>query len=454
MALPLLESIPGLRGAERAPASADIPIRMGFLYMPNGVNTAAWAPKGSGSGFELSPTLQPLASLKREILVLRNLWNQSANTGDGHYVKTGGWLTGTTITKTTGSDLRSGGVSVDQIAAQKIGNLTPLPSLELGIDPVTTGVDVNVGYTRLYGSHISWSTPVTPVAKEINPRLAFDRLFRSDLADRRISSEDQSVLDAVLEESRRLRARVSRADQLKLDEYFESVRAVEKRIAFEARRKQGEVLGDRAARAEVEKLGRRITDFYSDPARVSERTGNHTEQVRLMLDVMWLAFWTDSTRISTFMFGNAVSGRNFSFLDGVKGSHHELSHHERKPEKLEQYALINRWHVDQYAYLLQRLASTREGEGTLLDHSMMVFGAGMSDGNSHDPHNLPVLLAGRAGGSLQTGRHLVYGKNTPLCNLYRSMLRRMEVRVDRLGDSTGELEGLEDPAFQGTPDAA
>lgn len=451
LALPLLESVkPILTSSAAVPSASSLPQRMAFLYMPNGVNSAAWGPKGAGSDFELSPALQPLAPLKKDILVFTELWNQATNTGDGHYVKTGGWLTGTTITKTTGSDLRSGGVSVDQIAAQRIGNLTPLPSIELGIDPVTTGVDVNVGYTRLYGSHISWSTPVTPVAKEINPQLAFDRLFRSGAADRRISEQDQSVIDAVLGDAKRLRGKVSQADRQKLDEYLESVRSVEKRIAFEAKRKQGEVMSDQLARREVEKLGARIKDYYSDPAKVSERAGNHTEQVRLMMDILWLAFWTDSTRIGTFMFGNAVSGRNFSFLDGVKGSHHEISHHEKKAEKLEQYALINRWHVEQYAYLLNRLAQTREGEATLLDNSMIVFGAGMRDGNSHDPHNLPVVLAGRAGGRLATGRHLVYEKNTPLCGLYQGMLHRLGVQVGHLGDGTEELPGLDDPAFKGT----
>src|SRR6185436_15524097 len=176
--------------------------------------------KGTGAGFELSVALQPLASLQKEILVLQQLWNAGTNTGDGHYVKTAAWLTGTTITKTTGSDLRSGGVSMDQFAAQRIGNLTLLPSLELGIEPVTTGVDTNVGYTRLYGSHISWSTPTTPLAKEINPQLAFDRLFRSSAGARRMDGTEQSVVDLVLGDAKRLQARVGKADQAKLNEYL------------------------------------------------------------------------------------------------------------------------------------------------------------------------------------------------------------------------------------------
>ena len=336
------------------------------------------------------------------------------------------------------------------MAAARLGHLTALPSLELGIEPITTGVDTNVGYTRLYGSHISWSTPTTPVAKEINPKLAFDRLFRSTLKDGSgISTQDQSVLDAVREDAKRLRGQVGARDREKLDEYFDSVRAVEKRIEFDAKRRADEYESDPLVRREIDRLGGRITDYYRDPARLSERSVDHTEQVRLMLDIIALAFWTDSTRVSTFMFANAVSGKNFSFLEGVKGSHHEISHHEKRPENLEQYKRINQWHVGQYAYLLEKLRSIKEGEGTLLDNSMIVLGAGMHDGNAHDPHNLPILLGGRGGGSLASGRSLTYEKNTPLCNLWSSMLTRMGTPVGKMADSTGELAGLNDPSFKG-----
>ena len=235
----------------------------------------------------------------------------------------------------------------------------------------------------------------------------------------------------------------------KPDEYFDSVRAVEKRIEFDARRRAGEYESDPLVRRETDRLGGRITDYYRDPARLSERGVDHTEQVRLMLDIIALAFWTDSTRVSTFMFANAVSGKNFSFLEGVKGSHHEISHHEKRPENLEQYKRINQWHVGQYAYLLEKLRSIKEGEGTLLDNSMIVLGAGMHDGNAHDPHNLPILVGGRGGGSLAPGRSLTYEKNTPLCNLWSSMLTRMGTPVEKMADSTGELPGLNDPAFKG-----
>lgn len=441
MALPWLEAM-SVRGVAPGPGPGSGPVRTAVLYMPNGVNPLAWTPSGEGRDFQLSPILQPLEPFRDEVLVLTELWNAAANTGDGHYVKTAGFLTGTTITRTTGEDLRSGAVSLDQLAAQRIGNLTLLPSLELGLEPVTTGVDTNVGYTRLYGSHISWSTPTTPVAKEINPRLAFNRLFRGGAGRRAGRPTDGSVLDLVRDDARRLEQRLGRTDQAKLQEYLEAVRAVERRIEFDARRQRGEVQEDPLARQAVEALGARI-DAYDDPAQVSERRGDPTEHVRLMLDLVALAFWTDCTRIATFMFGNAVSGRNFSFLDGVKGGHHEISHHENRPEKMEQYRRINVWHLEQYAYLLGRLRSIREGQGTLLDRSMILLGAGMRDGNAHNPMNLPVVLAGRGGGTLATGRHLVCPKKTPLCNLYLSMLHRMGVAVKAFGDSTGELDGLD-----------
>jgi hypothetical protein len=444
MGLPLLDAMRPFASFGGEPVAAGaFPTRMAVLYMPNGVNPHTWTPEGTGMDFKLSKGLEPLAGLREDIVVLTDLWNAATDTGDGHYVKTGGFLTGTTITRTTGSALCSGGISMDQVAAKRVGHFTPLPSLELGIEPVTTGVDTNVGFTRLYGSHISWSTPTTPLAKEINPQLAFDRLFRSTMKnEKRDPGADTSVLDLVLEDAKRLRNKVGTADQRKLDEYFESVRAVEKRIEFDAKRRALESQSDALVRREIEKLGGRIKDYYADPARVSERRGDHTEQVRLMLDIVALAFWTDSTRIASFMFGNAVSGRNFSFLDGVSGGHHQISHHENQADKLEEYRRINHWHVTQYAYLLERLKSIREGEGNLLDNSMILFGAGMRDGNAHNPHNLPIVLAGRGGGTIATGRHLVFPKNTPLCNLYRSMLNRMGAPVENFGDSTGELREL------------
>jgi hypothetical protein len=446
MGLPLLDAmkpVAALAGADAAP------VRMAFLFFPNGVNPNTWTPKEFGKGFTLNPVMEPLKGVRDDVLVLTNLTNRATDTGDGHYVKDAAFLTGTTIRRTTGVDLNSGGVSVDQVAARAFGNLTPLPSLELGVEPVTTGVDVIVGYTRVYGSHISWSAPSTPLAKEINPKLAFDRLFRSKAGGRKAqASDDRSVLDLVQDDAKSLRGRIGKDDRLKLDEYLDSVRAVETRIAFESSDRAARYRDDPEARKEIERLGGRVDAYKMDPGRHRERKADHTEHARLMLDLMVLAFQTDSTRVASFMFGNAVSGKNFSFLDGVKGGHHEISHHERKPEKLAQYDKISAWHVAQYAYMLEKMKAIKEGERTLLDNAMVVFGSALRDGNSHNPHNLPIILGGRGGGGLATGRHLVYGKDTPLCNLYVSMLDRAGVKVGRFADSTGPLAGLDNPNYR------
>jgi hypothetical protein len=450
LSLPLLEAMMPRTVAAGSPAR---PVRMAVLYMPNGVHPGHWSPQGTGRDFQLSQTLSPLVDRKDDILVLGELMNHASNTGDGHYVKTGGFLTSTTITRTTGAEVNSNGVSMDQLAAKRIGILTPLPSLELGTEPPATGVDTNVGYTQLYGAHIAWSTPTTPVAKEINPRLAFDRIFRSKPKTSRAAAElaatrDRSVLDLVMDDAKRLQKKLGAADQAKLDEYLESVRAVERRIEWDAKRQRETVLTDPLARAAIEELDCRI-DAYSDPTLVSERTGNHTEHTRLMLDLLALAFWTDSTRISTFMFGNSVSNRSFAFLGDGVGSHHETSHHEDKPEKMEKYQRINQWHLEQYAYLLDRLKAISEGDKTLLDQCMIVFGAGIRDGNAHSPKNLPIIVGGQGGGTIVTGRNLVYEKGTPLANLWQGMLRRVGTPVAQFADSTGELVGLDDPDFKG-----
>lgn len=447
LALPVLEAmLPASNGAR-------FPVRMAHLYIPNGVHADLWTPRATGRNFELPQTLSPLAEVKDDILVLSELMNHASNTGDGHYVKTSGYLTSTTITHTTGEALNCNGVSMDQVAAKKIGNLTPLPSLELGIEPPATGVDTNVGYTQLYGAHIAWSQPTLPLAKEINPKLAFDRLFRPKPATTREAADiaatrDRSVLDLVAGDAKRLHQKLGSGDRAKLDEYLESIRAVERRIEWDAKRQSETAMSDPAARAAVDELGRRI-DAYSDPANLSERAGNHTEHTRLMLDLMALAFWTDTTRISTFMFGNAVSARSFAFLGGGVGSHHETSHHENNAAKLENYQRITQWHIEQYAYLIGKLRSIREGSGTLLDQCMIVLGAGMRDGNAHSPKNLPIILAGRGGGTIATGRHVMYEPGTPLANLWHSMLTRIGAPAERFADSTGGLKGINDPDFAG-----
>ncbi len=452
MLLPLLEAMEKPASAQTKSAE-QVPVRFATLYMPNGVNPNEWTPKGVGREFELSPTLAPLANVKDSILVLTDLMNKNSVTGDGHYVKVAPFLTGTAITKTTGSNLRCGGISLDQLIAQHVGNFTPLPSLELSVEPPTTYVDTNVGFTALYGSHISWSTPTTPVTREINPQLAFDRLFRADSATKTSNKRDRSVLDLVIDDAKRLQAKVGTADKQKLDEYFEAVRSVEKRIAFDSVRRKHEVIADATARLEIEKLGNRIKSYYNDPIAIKQRGIDHTEQVRIMLDIIALGFWTDNTRVATFMFGNEVSGRNFSFVQGVSGGHHQISHHENDKSKMAEYQRINLWHIQQYAYLLERLKSMKEGERTVLENSVVLFGGGMRDGNAHSPNNLPLVLGGSAGKRFATGRHLVYQKDTPLCSLYHAILGAFDIPIVKFGDSTSDLPGLADANSVGTKGA-
>ncbi|HTN74452.1 MAG TPA: DUF1552 domain-containing protein [Pirellulaceae bacterium] len=429
LGLPLLDAM--LPRTARA-ASAKPPVRMAALYFPNGVWQDAWIPKETGENYTLPFSLEPLAPVKDRVLVFSGLDKKHSREGDGHYAKTANFLTGLKVRKTTGKEISSGGISMDQYAAQQIGHHTPLPSLELAIDPVISGIDSNVGYTRLYGSYISWQAENRPVAKEIQPRLVYERLFgartaSSDAAAAQKLADQRSLLDLTLDDAKRLRGKLGRDDQFKLDEYVDSIRAVEKRIEFFARP------DDRAWKPTLAPV----------PAAPADKAPHDfREHIRIMLDLMVLAFQTDATRVSSFMFANDVSGRNFSFVDGVRGSHHELSHHENNKEKLEQYQRINRWHVEQFVYMLEKMKAIPEGESTLLDNSMVLLGCGMSDGNRHDPNNLPILLGGRAGGSLPSGRHLKSDANTPLCNLYVSMLERLGAPVMEFGDSTGPLQGL------------
>lgn len=432
IALPLLDAMSTARGD----SPVKPPVRMGFLFFPNGMWRDAWVPKiadgqTSQSEFELPFSLEPLAPVRKDVLVLSGLDKANSRSGDGHYAKTANFLTGLTVVKTTGKEISTGGASIDQLCAKQIGHLTPLPSLELGIDPVISGIDSNVGYTRLYGSHISWETAERPVAKEINPRMVYERLFgdRGQPADAARREDDRSLLDLAYGDAKRLRARLGRDDQFKLDEYLDSIRAVERRIAFFSQPDPRGALPPEAIAAAKEGV-----------PPPSDKPHDVQEHVRIMMDLMALALRTDSTRILSFMFANDVSGRNFSFVEGVRGSHHELSHHEKKADKIEQYKRIVRWHVEQFVYLTNKLKETREGDGTLLDHCMLVLGCGMSDGNSHDPNNLPILLAGRGGNSIAAGRHIASPANTPLCNLYVSMLERMGTPVESFGDSKGKLE--------------
>ncbi len=410
-----------------AKSQPRFPVRMAVLYMPNGVREDAWTPSGTGREFTLAPTLDSLSDLKDQLTICTHLWNAAAKGGDGHYVKASGYLTSTTITKTLGVDINCNGVSMDQVAARAAGDRTPLPSLELGTAPETTGVDNNVGYTRVYGSHIAWAGPTSPLAKELDPRAVYERLFRASNPQAGSNKEDVQLLDQVKDDATQLGKLLGTADRQRLDEYLTAVRDLEVRL-------------DRSMKP---KQNRWKPQVKLDPsAKPEANPKHHAEHVRLMLDMVALAFQSDTTRISTFMFSNAVSNENFAFLEGVTGAHHSISHHQNDPDKLRQYQLINRWHVEQYGYLLRKLQGMKEGDGNVLDHSMILLGAGMRDGNKHDPHNLPVVLAGRAGGRIDAGQHVVYGADSQLSNLWLTMLDAFGTPVERFADSTGKLSAI------------
>ncbi|QDU61062.1 hypothetical protein Pan216_19150 [Planctomycetes bacterium Pan216] len=443
VALPWLEAMTPRSLAEGADGMRldKPPLRAAFLFKPNGVYPKHFTPKGDAEDYELTPMLRSLAKVKGDYSLLENLWNEQTVGRNGHWPKVPAFLSGGYVVRTSGRDMDTGGTSVDQLMAHRLGAQTPLPSLELGVDEAYTGVDnVGGGFTRIYGSHIAWRDPHTPVPKEIVPQLAFDRLFRTGpsipvvsgfkldqpAVTRALARDDISVLDSVLEDAKSLRRRISTSDRTKMEEYLESVRSVERRLENALKpQKRWMNEGD-----------------FEVPRPKPGIPATHQEHVRLMLDIMLLAFWTDSTRVSTFMFGNAQTGRNFSFIDGVKSSYHGISHHRNDPKRIAEYEKIGTWHIEQFAYFLEKMKSISEGESTLLDNSMVMFGSTLRDGNKHDPHDLPIILAGRGGGSLRPGRRIRFTRDTPLCNLYLSMLERMGIEEKRFGDSTGKLRGL------------
>lgn len=426
LGLPWLEAMMPSSARASTTAAKD-PVRLAVLYMPNGVNVSKWNPEGTGRNFTLSPSLEPLQNFKDRLVVLSNLFNAGSKVGDGHYAKEATILTCRTIRKTPGSDLYNG-ISMDQVAAQRVATQTPFPSLELGVAPVAVGVDLAVGYTRIYGSHIAWSNATTPLARELNPRAVYERLYRASSGQQASSAKSDSLLlDRVLDDARRMRASVGTADRQRLDEYLEVMRSLEERV----QRASSTSRSSWKPKAKI------------DPkATPTDQPGSHAEHVRLMLDMIATAFQSDTTRVSTFMFGNAVSAISFRFLEGITSGHHDVSHHGNDAEKLRQYYVITRWHVEQYAYLLGKLQAMQEGESNVLDNSMILFGSALSDGNSHNPHKMPLLLAGRAGGRINTGQHLVSGEDTPGANLYVSMLDAFGAPVERFADSTGRLPGL------------
>ena len=427
MALPTLESL-SPRGFAAAAPKAAAPVRMAYLYIPNGVNVAEWFPEGEGTGYQLSKSLKVIEEHRADVSVVTGLaqdWASSHGNGGGDHARASAtFLTGCQARKTAGADIRIG-ISVDQIAAQQIGHLTRLPSLELSTDGQRSAGRCDSGYSCAYQFNLSWRSENTPMPPEMDPRFVFERLFGLGAAAghgpeaARRKQMQKSVMDAVLADAESLQVRANAADRRKLDEYFTSVRDIELRI-------------ERA-----EKLTTQMPDMPV-PEGVP---GSYQDHIRLMFDLLALAFQTDSTRIATFMLAHDGSNRSFSEI-GVPDGHHSISHHQRNPDKLRKLGEIDRFYLKQFGYFLSKLKATKDGEGNLLDNSMIVYGGGISDGDRHNHNELPVIVAGKAGGTFKPGRRIAMKEEVPMTNLYLSMLDRMGVKAERIGDSNGRLEGL------------
>jgi hypothetical protein len=449
IALPLLDAMvpPPLLGSEPKVVPRKVPVRFAGIYMPNGVNPEHWTPKAVGPLVELPQILAPLEKVKGEVTIISGLQHKLSFLSDPHHGKCAAFLTGTTVKKTTGADISSGGISADQLAAQHLGQFTRLPSIELSTEHPSSYIDTLQQITCLYGCHISWSSPTTPMARETDPRQAFDRLFRGqggasgDATAKRATAltpwDDRSIPDFVMDDSASLKGKLGAADTRKLDEYLTSVRDVERRIQGEIKHASEPRHIAAAAFNALPALEDRAHKFNG-----SDRKTAHPDLCRLMIDLIVLAFWTDTTRIATFMFGNEVTGQNFSFIDGVNGGHHDISHHENKPEKLEMYKKIGIWHIQQMAYMFESMKAIKEGPDTLLDNSMVLFGSGIRDGNSHDAHDLPILLGGRGGRTIAACRHIACKPETPMANLLGDILARLGLQVERFADSTGPIKEL------------
>lgn len=427
VALPSLD----VMASTKALATAH-PTRMAFFFVPNGINMEHWRPQREGVHFDLPSTLEPLATLRNDFSVLSGLTHDKGRANDdgaGDHARSGGvFLTGSQPLKSEGAEIRVG-QSVDQFAAEYLGQHTRFPSMELGTETGRPYGKCDSGYSCGYSNNISWKDASTPMAKMVNPREVFERLFANEIAKEVGESQSQrkrhrrSILDFVLDDAKSLQNKVSRSDQQKLDEYLTSVREIELRVQ------------------RAEETGSQHEDLirgFAAPEGIPDAADEH---LRLLGDMIVLAFQTDVTRVATFMFANAGSNRAYREV-GIREGHHALSHHQNRPEKLEQLAKINRFHVQQLAYILQRLKSVKEGEGNLLDNSVIVYGSGISDGNRHNHDDLPILVAGRGGGQIQPGRHVVYPQDTPMSNLFNSMLDMTGVPVDYFGDSTGRLRHL------------
>ena len=435
IALPWLEAMsspaPLIAAATHRTAVVAPPVRMAFLYVPNGMHMPDWNPRGNGKDFKLQSIMEPVAGFRDKMNVFKGLSLRGAKSlGDGggdHARSVAAFLTGAHPKKTHGADIRNG-ISVDQVAADKIGHLTKLKSLELGTESSSTGGRCDTGYSCLYTSNISWRTDTSPLSKDINPASVFERLFGTSNELRNTKSlakreaRRKSILDFAHGEAKTLSNHLGAQDRRKLDEYLYAVRDIERRLNS------------------TEKLGSSKEDYsdYPRPVGVPQKYEDH---VKLLFDMMVLAFQTDTTRICSFMYANAGSNRSYRSL-AIREGHHNISHHGNSKDKQQMISKINQYHMSLAHHLLKRLDSIDEGNGTLLDNSMIMYGSGIADGNSHHHHDLPIAMFGSAGKTIKTGRIIESPSRTPLTNLYCSMLDKVGASVTNFSDSNGRVEEL------------
>src|SRR5215469_1659090 len=426
LSLPLLDSMLPAQ-TPLAKTAANPQIRLGLCFIPHGAVINNWTPIGDGTDFDLSPTLIPLEPYRDRLVVVSNLAHKNAapagpgDNGGDHTRSPAVYLNGVHPKRTDGADIRAG-TTIDQIAAEKIGQETPLPSLELAIEDFSGLVgSCDVGFSCAYMNTISWRTPTTPLPMEINPRIVFDRLFGDGAtAEERLEriEQERSILDAVTSDVRHLEGKLGPSDRNRIGEYLDTVREIERRIQL----------------AEKQNSNSNI----AVPATPSGIPDDHQAHTKLMFDLMALAFQADITRISTFMMAREVSYRTFPMLD-IAEAFHPASHHQNNPARLEQLTRINTYHVTLMAYFLDKLRKTPDGDGNLLDHSLILYGSGMSNSNVHNHSPLPVFVAGGAAGKMKGGRHLKYPENTPMANLLLTILNKAGVPQESIGDSGGIL---------------
>lgn len=424
IALPLLDSmVPAATSGGRAP------VRLGFVYVPNGIIPKDWLPTTTGTDFEFMPTMKPLEPFREKLLVLSNLAQlngRALGDGAGDHARAGAtWLTGVHPKKTQGMDIHAG-ISADQIAAKEMEKATQFGSLEIGLEEPYLAGNCDSGYSCAYTNTLSWRSPTTPNPVEVSPRAVFERLFgdggSTDPAVRmKRDQEDRTILDYVTGDLARMQTGLGPRDKSKLEEYTESIRDIERRI---------QKAEQQAATMKMPVMER--------PAGIPDSFEDHA---KLMADLMVIAFQTDMTRVVTYMMAREGSNRSYREI-GVPDGHHSVTHHQNDPVKIAKTQKIDEYHVKSFAYLVKRLDETKDGDGTLLDHSMVLYGSSIRDGNVHDHHDLPLVLAGGKTAGLKSGRHIRYKPETPMNNLLLTMLDRSGVPAETLGDSTGTVDQL------------